>query len=147
MDEYVEHAELDNKTHRLLMTSAAMSTIPQLVDWYGQTEGRPGSHVPLNFAFISELDEYSNAIDFFNVINQWKDAKPVWGGGESNWLLGNHDTPRISSRFGEDRHEALAMITMMLPGINTIYYVSISTFDLSQHENNFTFLHFRARRF
>lgn len=122
MDEYVEHAPANNKTHRLLMTSSAMASIPQLTAWYGQTENRLGSHVPLNTALIFELDRYSDATAFFNVINQWKDAKPVWG-GEANWLLGTHDIPRLASRFGEGRHEAMAMMTMMLPGISTIYYV------------------------
>lgn len=123
MDEFVEHALANNKTHKVMMTAATTTTTEQLVNWYGEDENRLGSHVPFNHAFITELDRYSNATDFFNVINHWKDAKPVWG-GEANWLLGNHDTSRVGFRFGEGRHEALAMLSMMLPGINIVYYVS-----------------------
>ena len=36
--------------------------------------------------------------------------------------LGNHDNPRISSRFGEDLVDALNMFTTLLPGTAVTYY-------------------------
>lgn len=126
MDEFVEHAPANNKTHKLLMTGGRTATTTQLLRWYGEDENRLGAHIPINSALMFDLDEYSNASDFHNAIIDWKDAKPLWA-GEPNWMLSNHDSPRVDFRFGEGRHEALAMLTMMLPGINILYYVSYET--------------------
>lgn len=46
----------------------------------------------------------------------------------ANWVLGNHDRPRVAYRYGEERHESLAIMTMMLPGLNVIYYVRYFSF-------------------
>lgn len=67
-----------------------------------------------------DLDKNSNALDFKTVIELWMDNMPE--GASANWVLGNHDRPRIAYRYGEDRHESLAILTMFLPGQNVIYY-------------------------
>ena len=36
--------------------------------------------------------------------------------------LGNHDVPRVASRFGPEIAQLLIMITMLLPGTNVSYY-------------------------
>ena len=79
---------------------------------------------PFNFALISNLDINSNANDFEAAVKAWYDRLPQGFGAEANWVLGNHDRPRIGYRYGTDRHESLAMMTMLLPGINVVYYVS-----------------------
>lgn len=45
----------------------------------------------------------------------------------ANWVLGNHDRPRVAWRYGDERHESLAIMTMMLPGLNVVYYVSFTS--------------------
>jgi alpha-glucosidase len=114
------HKDHPGTEKKFLMTEA-YATIPQQVEWYG-TEERPGSHMPFNFALISQLNRYSTASDFQNAVLSWYSILPPFA--EANWVLGNHDRSRIGYRYGTDRHESLAMFTMLLPGINVVYYVS-----------------------
>lgn len=102
----------------------AYGTLEQQTKWYGNKDGSIlGSHLPFNFALISTLDKNSNAMDFKKAVDGWMDTKPDYG--TANWVLGNHDRTRLGDRYGEARHESLAIMTMMLGGINVVYYVSI----------------------
>lgn len=111
------------------MMTEAYASIEQQVLWYGHNHTTLGSHMPFNFALISDLNKESKADQFKNSINSWLDAMPTWG--IANWVLGNHDRPRIGFRYGEDRHESLAIMTMMLPGLNVVYYVTFFSFHVS----------------
>lgn len=117
IDEYAAEKGYDRK---FLMTEA-YADIDLQIKWYG-TEDQPGSHMPFNFALISNLNINSTAQDFKNSVDAWYSRLPSFG--EANWVLGNHDRSRIGYRYGEDRHESLVLMTMLLPGINVIYYVS-----------------------
>lgn len=119
MDEYVSNTT--EKHSRIIMTEA-YATIKQQVLWYGHNDTTRGSHMPFNFALISDLSKESKAADFKRSIDSWISAMPTWG--EANWVMGNHDRSRVGYRYGEDRHESLAIMTMLLPGINVVYYVS-----------------------
>ncbi|XP_052892698.1 maltase A1-like [Anopheles moucheti] len=107
----------DNVT-RLMMTEAYAS-LEQTMLWYGNGN-RKGSHIPFNFAMINRLSIDSRANDFKEVIDEWLNAMPA--GAQANWVLGNHDRPRIASRFGRDRAASLAVLEMTLPGIAVVYY-------------------------
>ncbi|KAL7047365.1 hypothetical protein ACKWTF_002883 [Chironomus riparius] len=109
----------ENGIEKIFMMTEAYADIDKQIKWYG-TEEQPGSHMPFNFALISNLDRYSTAQDFQDAVHAWYSRLPSFG--EANWVLGNHDRPRIGYRYGEDRHESLAMMTMLLPGINVVYY-------------------------
>lgn len=122
MDDFVETSE--DKITRFMMTEA-YAPIKDQVNWYGKSESRRGAHMPFNFGLIVSLNETSKAGDFRDVVNSWLTEKPTYG--RANWVLGNHDRPRFGYRYGEDRHESLAIMTMMLPGLNVIYYVRIET--------------------
>lgn len=37
--------------------------------------------------------------------------------------LGNHDTPRIASKFGTEQIDIFNILTKTLPGITVTYYV------------------------
>ena len=124
MDEYVEASE--DKVTRFMMTEA-YAPIEDQVKWYGSSDTRRGAHMPFNFALIVALNETSKAENFREVIESWLTAMPNYG--KPNWVLGNHDRPRFGYRYGEDRHESLAIMTMMLPGLNVIYYVRIENFN------------------
>lgn len=116
-----KYTKKDNIT-RLLM-SEAYASVSDLVKWYGDGEGenkRIGAHIPFNFMLISKLDNTSNAKNFHEAINEWLDKMPE--DAEANWVMGNHDRSRIASRYGKDRAEGLAMMAMMLPGVNIVYY-------------------------
>jgi len=43
-------------------------------------------------------------------------------GGWPNWVLGNHDRPRVASRVGRDQLRVAAMLLLTLRGTPTIYY-------------------------
>lgn len=42
-------------------------------------------------------------------------------GGISNQVFGNHDNPRLATRFGDDVARAMAVMGMFAPGMNIIY--------------------------
>lgn len=115
----VKRFDCNHFLFRFMMTEAYASLENQ-VRWYG-TEEKRGAHMPFNFALISDLDVNSRAQDFKTAIDSWLGLMPSFG--EANWVLGNHDRSRIGFRYGEDRHESLAIMTMLLPGINVVYYV------------------------
>lgn len=128
MDKFV--AASDDKVTKMMMTEAYAS-ISEQVKWYGQTDEITnvttlGSHMPFNFALITALNVTSKAVTFSEAIDSWINAMPTYG--KANWVLGNHDRSRVGFRYGEDRHESLAILTMMLPGLNVVYYVSSEYF-------------------
>ena len=43
-------------------------------------------------------------------------------GGWPNWVLGNHDQPRIASRVGPQQARVAAMLLLTLRGTPTLYY-------------------------
>jgi glycosidase len=43
-------------------------------------------------------------------------------GGWPNWVLGNHDRPRIAARLGEAQARVAAMLLLTLRGTPTVYY-------------------------
>jgi len=43
-------------------------------------------------------------------------------GSWPNWVLGNHDEPRIATRLGRDESGAMAVLLLTLRGTPTIYY-------------------------
>jgi len=54
------------------------------------------------------------------LIAEYEAALPA--GGWPNWVLGNHDRPRIASRVGPDQARLAAMLLLTLRGTPTIYY-------------------------
>lgn len=78
----------------------------------------------MNVDLFTHLNKDSDASDFKETFNDFLDVMPWWG--EPNWVLGNHDTPRIGHRFGVERHESLAILSLLLPGPYMIYYVRIN---------------------
>lgn len=116
MDDFVKEKN-DNIT-RVMMTEAYAS-LDETIKWYGNAS-HSGSHMPFNFALISGLEKSSNANAFNTSVNSWLEAMP--NNTVANWVMGNHDRSRVGSRYGEERHEGLAIMTMALPGINVVYY-------------------------
>src|SRR5205807_4944274 len=43
-------------------------------------------------------------------------------GAWPNWVLGNHDRPRVASRVGTDQARVAAMLLLTLRGTPTLYY-------------------------
>ena len=74
-------------------------------------------HLPFNFALIEAAWD---ARALARMIAEYEAALPP--GGWPNWVLGNHDRPRIASRVGEAQARIAAMLLLTLRGTPTIYY-------------------------
>ena len=73
---------------------------------------------PFNF-FLIDIQEW-NATIVRKIVDTWYQAMPK--GAWPNWVLGNHDNPRIATRAGPDLSPALNVLLLTLPGTPTYYY-------------------------
>jgi len=89
--------------------------VERLVQYYGVNLS--GVHVPFNFQLL--LAKW-RARDVAQIIAQYEAALPK--GGWPNWVLGNHDRPRIASRVGSAQARVAAMLLLTLRGTPTLYY-------------------------
>ena len=89
--------------------------IERLVAYYGRD--LLGTHLPFNFTLLSVR---WTARDIEKIIAEYERALPR--GAWPNWVLGNHDGPRIASRVGKDQARVAAMLLLTLRGTPTLYY-------------------------
>jgi alpha-glucosidase len=89
--------------------------LERLVAYYGRDLA--GVHLPFNFSLLG-ASWHAPAIA--RLIGEYEAALPA--GGWPNWVLGNHDRPRIASRVGPDQARIAAMLLLTLRGTPTIYY-------------------------
>jgi alpha-glucosidase len=87
----------------------------RLVAYYGKDLG--GAHLPFNFALLSAP---WNARGIEKIIGDYETVLPA--GAWPNWVLGNHDRPRVASRVGQDQARVAAMLLLTLRGTPTLYY-------------------------
>jgi alpha-glucosidase len=89
--------------------------IDRLVAYYGKDLS--GAHLPFNFALLSAP---WHARDIAKLIDDYERALPAdaW----PNWVLGNHDRPRVASRVGQAQARVAAMLLLTLRGTPTLYY-------------------------
>lgn len=89
--------------------------LQRLVAYYGNNLA--GAQMPFNFALLSTL---WSARSIERIIADYEHALPP--GAWPNWVLGNHDRPRIASRVGRDQARVAAMLLLTLRGTPTLYY-------------------------
>jgi alpha-glucosidase len=89
--------------------------VERLVAYYGAN--LDGVHLPFNFQL---LQASWNARSLSRLIDQYDRAIPH--GGWPNWVLGNHDNPRIASKLGLPQARIAAMLLLTLRGTPTMYY-------------------------
>lgn len=89
--------------------------VERLVAYYGVD--LKGVQLPFNFQL---LHAEWNARGIARLINEYEGKLPP--GGWPNWVLGNHDNPRIASRVGVDQARVAAMLLLTLRGTPTMYY-------------------------
>ena len=89
--------------------------VDRLVAYYGRELS--GAHLPFNFALLSAP---WNARAIAKLIDDYESALPAdaW----PNWVLGNHDRPRVASRVGQAQARVAAMLLLTLRGTPTLYY-------------------------
>lgn len=89
--------------------------LERLMDYYGQ-EGS-GIHLPFNFQLI-QCEWRAERIA--SMVREYEERLPDWGW--PNWVLSNHDQPRIAARAGEAQAAVAAFLLLTLRGTPTIYY-------------------------
>jgi alpha-glucosidase len=89
--------------------------IERLVTYYGRD--LTGLHLPFNFALLNASWQ---ARTIAKLIEEYERLLPP--GGWPNWVLGNHDRPRIASRVGAAQARIAAMLLLTLRGTPTVYY-------------------------
>ncbi|RCR67665.1 alpha-amylase family glycosyl hydrolase [Larkinella punicea] len=105
---------LDQYPERMMIGEIYLP-IHQLMTYYG-IDGK-GAHLPFNFQLLQlpwDARQIATAID------QYEGLLPA--GGWPNWVLGNHDQPRITSRVGRDQARVAALLLLTLRGTPTVYY-------------------------
>jgi len=106
---------LDQYQQRLMIAEIYLP-VNRLVTYYG-TNAREEAHLPFNFMLISlPWDPKMLAAN----IDEYKGALPAeaW----PNWVMGNHDQPRITSRIGPQQARVAAILLLTLRGTPTLYY-------------------------
>ncbi|HXO99082.1 MAG TPA: alpha-amylase family glycosyl hydrolase [Luteibacter sp.] len=89
--------------------------LERIVAYYG--ERLDGANLPFNFLLIGAP---WNARFIADLAQRYEAALPV--GGWPNWVLGNHDKPRIASRVGDAQARVAAVLLLTLRGTPTMYY-------------------------
>ena len=98
-----------------MMVGEIYLPLERMVTYYG-SQG-DGVHLPFNFQLI-ELPWHARAIA--DAIDRYEALLPSYGW--PNWVLGNHDNPRIATRIGRDQARIAAMLLLTLRGTPTLYY-------------------------
>ncbi|KAF7274804.1 hypothetical protein GWI33_012527 [Rhynchophorus ferrugineus] len=103
------------------MMTEVYSNIDTTMLYYGTPDGsRLGAHFTFNFwTFIMGLSKGFSGSDLAASVQNWLDHVP--SAYTSNWVLGNHDQTRVSTRLGPENIDALNMLVALLPGIQVTY--------------------------
>jgi alpha-glucosidase len=89
--------------------------VTELVRYYG--EHGSGAQLPFNFQLVVLPWD---AAQISAAVTQYEASLPPHGW--PNWVLGNHDRPRIASRVGRPQARVAAMLLLTLRGTPTLYY-------------------------
>jgi alpha-glucosidase len=105
---------LDEFENRVLIGEIYLP-LEKLVAYYGKD--LTGAHLPFNFQLLSTA---WRAPDIAELVEKYQAALPA--GGWPNWVLSNHDRPRIAARAGLEQARIGAMLLLTLRGTPTLYY-------------------------
>ena len=89
--------------------------VERLMAYYGAS-GK-GAHLPFNFQLIRLP---WNAKEIAAAVQRYEALLPSYAW--PNWVLGNHDKPRIATRAGAAQARVAAMLLLTLRGTPTMYY-------------------------
>jgi alpha-glucosidase len=91
--------------------------LDRLVRYYGAGPQLSGADLPFNFQLI-QTRWAADAIA--EVITKYEGLLPA--GAWPNYVLGNHDQPRLATRIGKQQARAAALLLLTLRGTPTMYY-------------------------
>jgi alpha-glucosidase len=89
--------------------------LDRLMEYYGRD--LKGAHLPFNFQLL-QAPWKADAIA--RLVEEYEAALPK--GAWPNWVLGNHDRPRIATRVGPEQARVAAVLLLTLRGTPTLYY-------------------------
>ena len=107
-------AVIDEFPERLLIGEVYLP-VERLAAYYGRD--LCGAHLPFNFSLL-QTPWRADAIAA--LIERYEGSLPP--GAWPNWVLGNHDRPRLASRIGVEQVKVAAMLLLTLRGTPTLYY-------------------------
>src|SRR5438552_12777298 len=90
--------------------------LTSLIRYYG--EQLDEAHLPFNFQLVTMPTWQASTIR--QVVDAYEAALPR--GAWPNWVLGNHDRPRIATRVGREQARTAQMLLLTLRGTPTCYY-------------------------
>jgi alpha-glucosidase len=91
----------------------------RLMTYYGHD--LTGLHLPFNFTLLNAPWQARTIV---KLIDEYERLLPP--GGWPNWVLGNHDRPRIASRVGAAQARVAALLLLTLRGTPTVYYGDVA---------------------
>ncbi len=110
-----EMRAIHNSYKEHMMIGEIYLPVHRLVTYYGNESN--GVHLPFNFMLISLPWD---TLRIASAIDEYESALPK--NGWPNWVIGNHDNPRITSRVGIQQAKVAAMLLLTLRGTPTMYY-------------------------
>ena len=111
LDSYSDKTEQER-----FMVGEVYDPISEVITYYGNKSDE--FNFPFNFLLLGNSNWTGTQVS--SLVAEWLDNIPE--GAWSNWVLGNHDNPRISSKAGVYLSRALNVLLLTLPGTPTTYY-------------------------
>jgi alpha-glucosidase len=106
---------VDGYDHRVLIGEIYLP-FERLVRYYG--ERLDGVHLPFNFGLVTA--SHFDAPTIRRLVEEYETLLPE--GAWPNWVLGNHDVPRIATRAGDGGARLGQALLLTLRGTPTCYY-------------------------
>src|SRR6266852_5355958 len=106
---------LDRYGERVLIGELYLP-VSRLMHYYGQELDE--AHLPFNFQLVTMPTWEARAVR--KLVDEYEAALPA--GAWPNWVLGNHDKPRIATRVGREQARLAQMLLLTLRGTPTCYY-------------------------
>ncbi|GFG36869.1 hypothetical protein Cfor_08679 [Coptotermes formosanus] len=98
-----------------IVTAEAYASVEETMAYCGN-DTNPGAHFTFNFNLVSRP---TSVQDFDNLVHQWVDNVPK--GKQPNRVAGNHENPRVATRYGPAMVDAVNMLVTLLPGTPVTY--------------------------
>ncbi|XP_061692587.1 amino acid transporter heavy chain SLC3A1 [Syngnathoides biaculeatus] len=105
--------------YRLMVTESQDGPEVEKTMMYYGTPLTKESDFPFNF-YLLDLPQNTSGLWVKHLVNLWMANMPT--GRWANWLVGNHNIPRVASRAGQRYMRVINMLLLTLPGTPTTYY-------------------------
>ena len=104
--------------HDKFFLGEVYAPINEIVAYYGTREA-PEFSMPFNFFLLMDANAYVPS-NIAAAIETYTAAVPAWGW--TNYVMSNHDNPRIATKVGAARASLANLLLLTLRGTPTLYY-------------------------